>query len=397
MTDWLALAGEFEGPMVTFCRRLIQTPSLPGEEGPLAALVLAEMERLGYDEVSADRWGNVVGVLRGTGGGRSVMLNTHLDHVSPGDPALWPIPPYEGRIADGTLYGRAASDIKGATAPQVYAAALLRRAGVLPAGDLYVTAVVQEEVGGLGARELVTHLRPDCAVLGEATNNELRHGHRGRMEVVVEVRGRSVHASVPAAGANPHYVMARLLARLETLDMATDPLLGASSAAPTLYRTDQTSSNVTPGVCWLHLDWRNVPAEPAEAVQARVQALLDEVLSDGMSGTVSILTERLRTYTGLEAEVIMGARPYVLPDDHPVVTTARRALADTLGRPIPVQPWRFATDGGHFMHAGIPTIGFSPCEEQYAHTIHDQVAISKMVQALAGYAALAQALGSAEC
>lgn len=396
MTDWRALAAELEAPMVDFCRRLIQTPSLPGEEGPLAALVRAEMGRLGYDEVTTDGWGNVIGVLTGTGGGRSVMLNTHLDHVSPGDPALWPIPPYEGRIVDGVLYGRAASDIKGATAPQVYAAALLRRAGVRPAGDLYVTVVVREETGGLGARELVTHLRPGCAVLGEGSDNELRHGHRGRMEVVVEVRGRSVHASVPTRGANPHYVMARLLGRLEGLAMATDPLLGASSVAPTLYRTDQTSSNVTPGICWLHLDWRNVPAEPPEAVRTKVQALLEEVLADGMTGAVSILTERLRTYTGQEAEVMMGARPFVLPVDHPVLTTAARTLAGVLGRPIPIKPWGFATDGGHFMHAGIPTIGFSPCEEQYAHTIHDQISLAKMVEALAGYAALVPALSGVE-
>jgi acetylornithine deacetylase/succinyl-diaminopimelate desuccinylase-like protein len=103
--NWRALAGEFEAPMTRFCQRLVQTPSLPGEEGDVARLVHAELQQLGYDEVTTDNWGNVVGLLRGSGGGPSVMLNTHLDHVDPGDPALWPIPPYEGRIVDGVLTG----------------------------------------------------------------------------------------------------------------------------------------------------------------------------------------------------------------------------------------------------------------------------------------------------
>src|SRR5690242_9677652 len=102
--------------MVEFGQRLIRTPSLPGEERAIAELTAGEMKRLGYDDVWTDRVGNVIGVLRGSGSGPSVQFNSHLDHVDVGDPALWPYPPFDAVVSDGTLFGRGASDVKGAMA-----------------------------------------------------------------------------------------------------------------------------------------------------------------------------------------------------------------------------------------------------------------------------------------
>src|SRR3954470_22548892 len=141
------LAAAQEKSLVAFAQRLIQTPSLPGEEGDAARLVRSEMQALGYDDTWIDEVGNVVGVIRGTGGGRSLMFNTHLDHVDVGDVSGWQFPPYEGKIADGVLWGRGAVDIKGPTAAQVHGAALPRMADVALPGDVYVAGVVQEEVG----------------------------------------------------------------------------------------------------------------------------------------------------------------------------------------------------------------------------------------------------------
>src|SRR3954447_1619882 len=148
------LATAHESALVAFAQRLIQTPSLPGEEGDAARLVRSEMQSLGYDDTWIDDVGNVVGLIRGGGGGRSLMFNTHLDHVDAGDVRGWRFPPYEGKISDGVLWGRGAVDIKGPTAAQVYGAALLKSAGIAVPGDLYVVGAVQEEVGGLGSIEL---------------------------------------------------------------------------------------------------------------------------------------------------------------------------------------------------------------------------------------------------
>ena len=109
------------------------------------------MRRLGYDEEERDRAGNVIGWMRGTGGGSSVMLNSHLDHVDVGDHARWPYPPFGAEIHDGAIWGRGASDVKGPFALQVLAPAILRQAGITLAGDVAVTGVVMEEIGGVGA------------------------------------------------------------------------------------------------------------------------------------------------------------------------------------------------------------------------------------------------------
>ncbi len=392
----LRAAGERQmAATVDFCQRLIRQPSMPGEEGALAELVRAEFGRLGYDDAWIDRGGNVIGVLRGVGGGRSLMLNTHLDHVGVGDPAEWPHHPFTADIVDGVLYGRGASDIKGALAPQVYAAAVLREAGVRPTGDLFVTGVVQEEVGGLGARLLVEELRPDAAILGEATSNNIRRGHRGRVGLWVEFTGVAAHASAPERAANPHYALARFLSGLERLPMRPDATFGGSTVAPTILHSNNESGNVIPDGVRLALDWRNVPSESAAEVVATVQALLDRSLTDRVSARIVRNEETLRTYTGVEERRTGESLPYELPAEHPLVVAAQGTLADLYGRPVEVGTWNFATDGGWFMQAGIDTIGFSPCVEHFAHTIHDQIALPMLQDGLVGYAALALALTEA--
>jgi succinyl-diaminopimelate desuccinylase len=390
-----ALVSPYTEGMIRFCQRMVQTPSLPGEEGEVAALVRGEMEDLGYDEVWTDDWGNVVGLLRGRGIGSPVMFNGHMDHVDPGQGDEWPHPPYGGEIHEGRLWGRGVADMKGPLAAMVHGVGLLARENLRPAGDVYVAAVVQEEVGGLGSKKLVEAVHTDLAVVGEATSNHLARGHRGRIEVVVRVRGKSVHASVPGQGVNPHHVLARFIQRLETLPLADDQTFGGSSVAPTLYLTNQHSSNVIPGEARLHLDWRNVPGEGPEEVLAQLQPLLEGCLSEvkGSEGELKLHTRELRTYTGFDETFPAVFPSFGLPAEHPLVQRGRAVLKRALSRPVEVIIWRFATDGGHLMEAGVPTIGFGPAEAQELHTVGESVPLSLLEEGLLGYAALALELG----
>jgi putative selenium metabolism hydrolase len=383
------LAQEREQELVAFCRKLIQTRSMPGEEALAARAVREEMQSLGYDDVWQDEVGNVVGVLRGSGGGPSLMLNTHLDHVSAGDESGWPFPPFEGRVHEGAVWGRGAMDIKGPTAAQVHGAALLRTAGLSTPGDVYVAAAVQEEVGGLGSIELARTTRTDRAVIGEATNNELRRGHRGRIELIARIHGRSVHASMPERGINPHYSLARFVSGLEDLALSEDPFLGPETFAPTLLFTDQTSANVVPGELRLHIDWRTVPQRSPAEIRDELQRLLDASLVHGATGEVSIKEEHLRTHTGAERDVPAAFPSFVLGEEDPLLVAGRTALEEAFGREVPVRRWEFATDGGHLMAAGIPCIGFGPGDETLAHTNQERVPIAQLTEAALGYAALA--------
>ncbi len=393
--DLAHLAERQTQAMISFCQRIVQTPSLPGEEGQVAALVRREMEALGYDDVWTDEWGNGVGLLRGEGAGRSVMFNGHMDHVDPGRADEWTHPPYGGQIQNGRLWGRGVADMKGPLAAMVHAVGLLAQEGLQPPGDVYVAAVVQEEVGGLGTRKLVESVHPDVAVVGEATRNQLARGHRGRIEVVVRVFGKAVHASVPDQGVNPHYVMARFLQRLETLSLAEDETFGRSSVAPTLYLTDQQSSNVIPGEARVHLDWRNVPGEGPEEVLAQLRPVLEACLSEvqGSEGDLTLHTRDLRTYTG-RTETFPAIFPsFGLSAQHWLVQRGQEVLARALSRPVEVVIWRFATDGGHLMEAGVPTIGFGPAEAEQLHVVGESVPVAMLQEGLLGYAALALKLG----
>ncbi|MER3436360.1 MAG: hypothetical protein C4346_01305 [Chloroflexota bacterium] len=340
-----------------------------------------------------DRAGNVIGVLRGRATGPSVQFNAHLDHVDVGDPALWPHPPYAAVIEGDTLFGRGASDVKGAMAAQVYLAPVLREAGLQPDGDVYVVGVVLEEVGGYGSEFLAQTMPTDAAVLAEATNNELRRGHRGRVFVRVSFTGLSAHASAPERAINPHYAIARFLLRLESLPMRTDETFGASTVAPTLIESDQRSGNVTPATIAVYLDWRTIPSESVESLVATLRPLVAAVEReiDGITGKIEIVGREVRTYTGLSA-TMPSTSGFETAANHLVLLTAQATLESLLGRPVPVSTWTFATDGGHLARHGITTIGFAPGEERFAHTIHDQISLHKMTEALAGNAALACAL-----
>ena len=397
--DLVALAREREGELVDFARRLMRTPSPSGEESAAAALVQEEMRRLGYDDARTDEVGNVIGLIRGEGGGHSVMLNTHLDHVSPGDPTLWTDPPFSATMRDGAIYGRGAVDIKGPMACQVHAGGLLLAAGVRPVGDLYVVGAVLEERGGLGSQRLAGSLKTDRAVIGEPSSNTLRRGHRGRVGLVVDIHGRAAHASVPARGINPHYGAAAFLTRLERLgrlEMPSQEPFGPSSVAPTLYLTDNTSPNVIPSAAHVYLDWRNIPAQSPDDILAVLRPLLDEsirvALPEGASGEVRVDTENLTSYTGVAEDFPSIFPSFVLTEDDPILLTARRALEELLGRPFPPDIWSFATDGGHLMAVGIPTVGFGPGDETQAHVADEHIEIAQMVEALAANAALALAL-----
>ena len=376
-------------PCLDFLRRLLSTESLPGREANVAALVDTEMRALGYDGVRRDDAGNVIGLIRGDGRAPAMMFNTHLDHVDVGDPAAWPHPPFAATIVDGRVFGRGAVDIKGPLAAQVHGVGSLCRDGSRPPGDVYVTAVVQEEVGGLGARHLVGHLKPSFVIVGEPSGNQLRRGHRGRTEAVLRVGGRSVHASVPHLGVNPLQVVARFITALESLPMRPNADLGPSSVAPTLIKTDQTSPNVIPSEILLTCDWRNVPGESPEDVRDALAAVAARCLVPGATATVELPEIEERSYTGYRRTYLTYFPPFLVPDDHAAVRAAASVLAEAIGLQDPVGVWKFATDGGHFAAAGQTVVGFGPGEETLAHTIHEAIDVSALETAMSGNRSLA--------
>ena len=190
--------------LASFLQELVRIPSLSTHEEAVAVRLAEEMRHVGFSEVRTDRIGNVIGRV-GSGQGPKLLLSGHMDTVDVGDPARWAHPPYDGCIENGILYGRGACDMKAGLAAMVYAVKALLDAGGELAGDLYVVGVVQEEpCEGLAMRVLVEEegVRPDYVVLGEPSDLQISVGHRGRLEMRVQVKGKAAHASSPALGSN---------------------------------------------------------------------------------------------------------------------------------------------------------------------------------------------------
>lgn len=382
-------------PVVGFLRDILRIPSPSGEEGEVAGRVRREMDAVGFDEVSTDEAGNVTGRIRGRGDAPGVLFLTHLDHVDAGDPDDWPHPPFGGEVRGGRVWGRGAVDIKGPLAAQVHGVGALARDGRPPAGDVRVTAVVQEEVGGLGARHLCQRELPELAVVGEPSSNRIRRGHRGRGELTVRVRGRSAHASAPERGVNPHYAAADFLGRIGDVDLPAHPELGPVTVVPTLVATDQESSNVIPGEVRLSLDCRLVPGRRASDVRDLLEPHLQSAARAGTEVGIEVPVFARETYTGIEVEMPAEIPAYLLAADDPAVATAGDVLEGALGERPGVGVWQFATDGGHLAAAGATVVGFGPGEEERAHTVEECVSVEELAAAARGYGALARSWPSA--
>ncbi len=376
--DWEQLLAD----CVDFTQRLIRTPSMPRQETAVAELIAAEMKTLKFDEVWLDAVGNVNGRIFGQKRDLPALaLNSHTDHVDPGDPNLWPVPPYSGEIVDGRIVGRGACDIKGPLAVQVYSMAALLRAGERPLRDIVFNGVVEEEVGGKGAKHWVENLDYEVTlvVLGEPSDNNIALGHRGIVQMWLTLNGRSVHASVPHKGRNPNYALADFLQKLKAAknELSSHELLGPTSVAPTIIEVDTKSSNVTPAWTRVLLDFRSA-SESINSLQAFVQRLVGD-------WPHTIVDEWTQEPFADSDEPIFG---FYTPPESEVVQRAQAAIAAGMGREPALTRYGFATDGRFFQPYGIPVIGYSPAEEEQAHIAGESISITKMGESLRGYVQL---------
>jgi len=373
-----------------FLRRLVQTPSLSGQEASVARLVASEMRTSGFPSVHADRIGNVIGRY-GRPGGPILLLNAHMDTVDVGDPDAWTRDPFSGEVSEGRLYGRGSVDMKGALAAMIYGVGMLAEHGVDLPGEVVVAAVVQEEpTEGMAMRVLVEEgFRPDWVVLGEPTNLQIARGQRGRMEIRVSTFGRSCHSSAPEQGENALYGAARLIFGIELLNagLMTDSVLGAGSIAVTELTSVASSRNAIPDRCEMVIDRRLTLGETASRAISEIQTLLQR---EGVRGHVETGYYRSTSYTGYQTEGPEIYPVWLLPQEHPLLKQTSASLEKSLGRKPVVGTWTFSTDGVYTLgEAGIPTIGFGPGDDSLAHTSDENIPLTDVHQAAQAYANLA--------
>jgi acetylornithine deacetylase/succinyl-diaminopimelate desuccinylase family protein len=366
---------------------LVRLPSQnPGDdERATAAYVAEQCRRLGLDvttpEVLPNR-PNVVARLRGNGPGPVVVLNTHLDTVPAGEG--WSVDPFGGEVRDGRAWGLGTSDAKGPIVAMLGALAVLREAGDWRAGDVVFTAVMDEELGSLGARELVKSLAVDYAIVGEPTRLRIAIAHRGSVRPRIVVHGKAAHSSTPRLGINAIFKMRRILEALEGyvdgLDTRRHPLIGPPSGAVTLIRGGQKESAV-PDRCEIVLDRRMVPGESEAEVVADIKAVV---------GREAAADPELRV--SIEGYLPTSGPPSETPRDARLVRLAEEAVRDGTGRTAEVYGAGFGCDMTHFRSVGAEAVVVGPGDIDRAHRPDEYIEIDELLEGVRVYAALLRRL-----
>jgi putative selenium metabolism hydrolase len=384
---------------IEFLQEIVATPSATtaGEnEEAVANRVLEEMERLNYDEAFIDEFGNVHGVVEGHEDG-AVMLNSHVDTVGYGDRDQWDHDPYAATIEDGQLYGLGASDMKCAMASMVYGGAALANLDLEPEHDVYVTGELMEEVSeGHAMKYVVEELDVDweAVVIGEASEMDVKRGHRGRCELRIDLQGASCHASAPERGINPLYHAAEIIDRIEELNEETNDhdFLGAGTIAATNVEVDTPSNNAVPAGATIYVDRRLTIGEDEATAHAEledaIEAAVDEYGND-VDASVGTLTFDRPTWRGYELESKKYYPTWLLEEDHPLVQDTYEVAETVLDSAVEIRKWTFSTSGNYTMGvAEIPTIGFGPSREEWAHAANERVDVEDVVRACDVYAGL---------
>lgn len=379
------------------CRRLIQSPSTSGQEGGTAAELKAFFEAKGFDGVHVDRYGSIIGWIKGNRPGPRLLFDGHIDTVPVGDPADWDHDPFAAEIADGKIYGRGTSDMKGAVAAMACAAAnFAQETGRDFAGEIYIAGVVHEECfEGVAAREISAFVKPDYVIIGEASQLNLKIGQRGRAEIVVETFGKPCHSANPEKGINAVYKMAKVIEAIRTLEPTHHPVLGDGILELTdIKSSPYPGASAVPEYCKATYDRRLLVGETKESVLAPIQALLERMMAEDpeLKAAARYATGKEHCYTGNEIEGERFFPGWLYSEEDEFVQAVYRQLKD-MGYAPEITRYNFCTNGSHYAgEAGIKTFGLGPSRENLAHTVNEYIELDQLHKVCHCYTGVMKAL-----
>ncbi len=324
-------------------------PGAPGERR-IADYIASSLRAIGLQvDILEPQPGrtSVLGELRGTGAGRSLMLNAHCDTVD----VQGMEEPFSGDIRDGKLYGRGSYDMKGSLAACMAAAKALADSRVNLRGTVCVAAVADEEYGSIGTSDLIQHRKFDAAIVTEPTALQVCLAHKGYLWIEVEVIGRAAHGSRFELGIDANMKMGLFLAKLSELERelrarSPHPLVGPPSLHAALLSggtglsSYAASSNV-------QIERRTVPGETEAQAVAEIQAIVDSLRDADPDFQASVRSFFVRD-------------SFEVPAEAEIVRTVDRAAFTVLGRAaahIGDTPWM---DAALLQAAGVETVVFGP-------------------------------------
>lgn len=421
-------AQDYEKDMTKFLRDLVRIPGeSSGEEGHVNR-ISEEMEKLGFDKITIDPMGNILGYM---GSGKALIAyDAHIDTVGIGNIKNWEFDPYQGYESNTEIGGRGTSDQLGGIVSAVYGAKIMKDLGLL--SDKYTVLVVgtvqEEDCDGLCWQYIINEdkVRPDFVISTEPTDGGIYRGQRGRMEIRIDVKGISCHGSAPERGDNAIYKMADILQNVRSLNennaddkteikglvkMLDETQNKEWKEARFLGRGTVTASEIfftspsrcaVADSCAVSLDRRMTVGETWESCLEEIRNL-PAVKKYGEDVKVSMYEYARPSWKGCVYPIECYFPTWVIPEDHAVTRALEESYKGLYGkerigadvtlemrkaRPL-TDKWTFSTNGVSIMgRNGIPCIGFGPGAEAQAHAPNEKSWKQDLVTCAAVYTAV---------
>lgn len=388
---------EREEQVISLCQKLVQQKSYSGGESGVVSVLSENMKQMGFDEVTVDKYGNIIGRIKGKRPGKKILFDGHIDTVPVTEETEWVHPPFAAEIHDGKIYGRGTSDMKGAVAAMTCAASSYAKdTGKDFAGEIYVAGVVHEECfEGVAAREISKNVKPDYVVIGEASELNLKIGQRGRAEIVVETFGKPCHSANPEKGINAVYKMAKVIEAIRTLTPTHHPVLGDGILELTdIKSAPYPGASVVPEYCRATYDRRLLVGETKESVLAPINELLKKLMAEDpqLKVKASYALGKEKCHTGNEIEGERFFPGWLYDKDDEFVQDVYKKLQEK-GFTPEITQYNFCTNGSHYAgEAGIKTFGLGPSRENLAHTLNEYVELEQLTKVTECYYGVMEAL-----
>jgi putative selenium metabolism hydrolase len=386
------LTDQQHAQVIACCQELVRARSFAGREQDAAQVAERWMRQLGYDEVWVDEYGSVVGQINQetpTASGPHLHFDGHLDTVPATARDAWSRDPFGADLADGAIWGRGTTDMKGPLAAMLCAAAFVPRERLR--GPVTVSAsVAEEELEGPALVAILARKRPDVVVIGESTALRVAIGQKGRAGIRVATHGKPAHSSLPQDGKNAVYRMLDVTQRLRTMPLPDDDLLGPGVLELVeLVSSPYPGTSIVPDGCTARWDRRTVRGETREQVLAAMRAALADL---DFRVDLAYLDVQVPCYTGSTLHSDDFHPAWDIAADHPLVQAALAALASA-GLPASIGPVPYCTNGsGSAGELGIPTIILGPGDPSLLHVVDEHITVEQLTRGTAVYMQLLDGL-----
>ena len=388
---------------IAFLQKMVSIPSVTGDEAAIQTFVSDHMRSIG---LSVDMWEtdweelkkhpgyrpvdrgyagrpNMVGTLKGTGGGRSLILNGHTDVIPVGKGEGWSDDPWSAKIKNGRIYGRGSCDMKSGVASHILAVEYLKKLGFTPKGDVMINVVIDEEVSGHGTLDTVIRgYHADAGVSGETSDLAVQPACIGRIWFEIEIHGKPAGIQqryLGVSGIDLGNTITRAVAELEAIRIATvtHPLYpSAIDSLPCIVGSFQAGGypSAFPANCLLKGSIGTVPGEDHEGVK---RSLVEKVAKAAEGDPW------MKDHPPVVRFVGYDARASEIPRSHPIVETVSRCYAEVTGKEPVISGRQGAADTRFLnLYGKTPTVIFGPGSTAVMHADDEWVSIDDYMTAI---------------